>query len=201
VEQTQQRQLDARQLKKIDLWFWWIVLTTFYLPAWTASFSLITNFLPVSTQFTSTKLFGFVITLCIFGMLGVLQSQLLYCKLGLQLRLRWTLSWLMAAIVFVVLGQFSQYAFVISCSIAHLLQWLILFKQSKRHYYWPIFASIGLLVSSLIAVPVFVFFWILGGTEAIKLHSVMLIVSTIALCYAVHTAYGLYCSLGYAKSA
>lgn len=200
MQQEQTSQIDAHKLRKIDLWFWWIMITTFCLPAWTASFSLITSFLPVSIQFTSTKLFGFVVTLCIFAMLGSLQSQLLYRKLGLQLRLRWTLSWMIAGGLLVLLSEIRQYAFVISFSIAHLLQWLILFKYSKRHFYWLIFASIGLLVSSLIAVPVFVFFWILGGSEAIQFHSVMLIVCTIALCYAIHTAYGLYCSLAHTRA-
>lgn len=195
MEQTQISKVDVHKLRKIDLWFCWIAITAFSLPAWTASFSLITSSLPVSIQFTSIKLFGFVVTLCIFAMLGFFQAQLLYCKLGLQLRLGWTLSWMIAGGLLVLLSEVSQYAFVISFSIAHLLQSLILFNHSKRYFYWLIFASIGLLVSSLIAVPVFVFFWILGGTEAIQFHSVMLIVCTIALCYAIHTAYGLYCSL------
>lgn len=195
MTREQPGQIDARQLKKFDLCLWWIAITSFCLTIWLLLPSSVFYFFYTPIPFAYRDPLELLASLAIFALLGFLQSQILARKLGIAVQVWWTLSWVIGALLLIVLSSVSHYALLISFSVAHLIQWVILQKQLKRPAYWLIFSSLALIINGLLSRSLFGFFWmsaIMGGIQA---YTVVLAALLISCCYALHTAYGLYCSL------
>lgn len=201
MTREQTGQIDARKLKKIDLCLWWIAITSFCLTGWILLPSSMAYFFLIPIPFAYHNPIELLASLALFALLGFLQSQILSRKLGIKVQLWWTVSWIIGALLLIVLVSVSPYALLISFSAAHLIQWLILRKELKRPAYWLIFSSLALIISGFLIRFLFAYFWTSAMMGGIQAYTVVLAALLLAGCYSLHTAYGLYCSLGYAKSA